>query len=460
MKKFILFLSLALVFQLIGLQSSKAQEPKPITTRILFMLDGSRSMISPWESSNRMEVAKRVLTNIIDSLNNEPNLQMGLRAFGTISSNSEKNCRDTRLLNPIRPNNGAAIKEKLLEIRPKGITPIAFALEQCERDFYVTENSRNIVILITDGIESCDGDPCAISLALQKKNIILKPFIVGIGLTDDVKEAFECIGTFFGAGNDKSFETIMKRVITQILSNTSVQVNLLDTYGKPSETDVNMTLNDAFSGIVRYNYVHTFNSLGSSDTIEVDPVNNYDLTVHTIPPVYKENINIVNNAHNVINVDVPQGDLELKMQGVGKYKSLKSIVKRRGNAEPVNFQEFTEKTRYLVGIYDLEILTLPRITVSDVKISQSKTTTIQVPSPGLVTILNSDAVPVYGSLYHEKGGDLDWLVDINGNTTTETITLQPGNYRLVYRNRGSKRTVTTREVKFKISSGSSETIKM
>ncbi|MFT7333687.1 MAG: Ca-activated chloride channel family protein, partial [Sphingobacteriales bacterium] len=198
----------------------------------------------------------------------------------------------------------------------------------------------------------------------------------------------------------------------------------------------------------------------SSDTIEVDPVNNYDLTVHTIPPVYKENINIVNNAHNVINVDVPQGDLELKMQGVGKYKSLKSIVKRRGNAEPVNFQEFTEKTRYLVGIYDLEILTLPRITVSDVKISQSKTTTIQVPSPGLVTILNSDAVPVYGSLYHEKGGDLDWLVDINGNTTTETITLQPGNYRLVYRNRGSKRTVTTREVKFKISSGSSETIKM
>ena len=118
-----------------------------------------------------------------------------------------------------------------------------------------------------------------------------------------------------------------------------------------------------------------------------------------------------------------------------------------------------EKRKYLTGLYDVEILTLPRISIRATRIAQSELTTIKIPAPGIVTILNTNAVPVLGSIFKEKGQALDWVCDINGNTITETITLQPGNYRLVYKNKGSKRAMTTRDERFKISSGNSATIR-
>ncbi len=104
-------------------------------------------------------------------------------------------------------------------------------------------------------------------------------------------------------------------------------------------------------------------------------------------------------------------------------------------------------------------MSLPRISISDLKIKQSETTTIKIPAPGLLTILNTNAVPVYGSIYVERGQDLEFVCEINGNTVTETITLQPGSYHLVYKNKGSKKTMSTRSERFQISSGSSYSIR-
>ena len=69
-----------------------------------------------------------------------------------------QNCRDTRLEEPFARNNHDRIIEKLNDVRPKGTTPIAYSLQQAAKDFPENDNYRNIVIIITDGIESCDGD--------------------------------------------------------------------------------------------------------------------------------------------------------------------------------------------------------------------------------------------------------------------------------------------------------------
>ncbi len=118
-----------------------------------------------------------------------------------------------------------------------------------------------------------------------------------------------------------------------------------------------------------------------------------------------------------------------------------------------------QKKKYLTGTYDIEILTYPRISINNLKIKQSETTTIKIPAPGLLTVLNTNAIPVLGSIYVERGQELEWVCDINGNTTTETIMLQPGSYRLVYKNKGSKKSMTTRDERFQISSGSSYSIR-
>jgi Ca-activated chloride channel family protein len=78
-----------------------------------------------------------------------------------------------------KDNHATAIKNKLKQIVPKGTTPIAYTLEQCGNDFPTASARQTLATslsLITDGIEECDGDPCAVSLALQKKGIILKTF--------------------------------------------------------------------------------------------------------------------------------------------------------------------------------------------------------------------------------------------------------------------------------------------
>jgi len=141
------------------------------------------------------------------------------------------------------------------------------------------------VILITDGIEECGGDPCAVSLDLQKKGIVLKPFIIGIG--KNFRDQFECVGTYFDASNETQFRNALNIIISRSLNPTSVQVNLLDAYGKPTETNVNMTFYDHLSGLPKYNFIHSFNNKGLPDTLDIDPLITYDIVVHTIPPVQR-----------------------------------------------------------------------------------------------------------------------------------------------------------------------------
>src|SRR5690606_32851034 len=101
------------------------------------------------------------------------------RAYGHQKKYPPQDCDDTKLEVPFSRDNSHMIKSRINILQPKGTTPIAMSLEACAKDF-PDNKGRNIVILITDGKEECGGDPCAISQALQSKNIIVKPFIVGV----------------------------------------------------------------------------------------------------------------------------------------------------------------------------------------------------------------------------------------------------------------------------------------
>ena len=147
-----------------------------------------------------------------------------------------------------------------------------------------------------------------------------------------------------------------------------------------------MTFYDQQSGAIRYNYMHTMNNRGVPDTIILDPLSTYKLVVHTIPEVVKENITIIPGKHNIIAVDAPQGYLNLQVAGTNNYQTLQCIVRKAGTMQTVNVQEFGSTEKYIVGKYDIEILSLPRIYMNNVDIGQSKTTLIQIPQAGVVNI--------------------------------------------------------------------------
>lgn len=422
-------------------------------TRILFVLDASQSMYARWQNGQKMQVASRLLRQTVDSLKGIENVELALRAYGHQNSVAagDRNCKDTRLEVPFAKGNHDQITKKLREIKPRGTTLIAYALEQAANDFPACKNCRNVIILITDGIEECDGDPCAVSLALQRQGVILKPFVIGLGLETNVIDAFKCVGNYYDATDEATFKNVLGIVISQALNNTTAQVNLLDELHQAKETNVPMTFYDAFSKQIRYNFVHTMDSRGNPDTIPIDPLGSYDLIVHTIPEVSKEDITLTPGKHNVIAVDAPQGDLVLKMNGYNEYENLQAIVRKNGEEKTLIVQDFSQKQRFIVGKYDLEILTLPRTHIKDVNIAQSRTTTVEIPQAGIVSIdLGSKG---YGSIFLEELDRLIWVCNIKTLNTRESVVLQPGKYRIIHRFVNAKQSIYTKEKSFEIVSG-------
>jgi Ca-activated chloride channel homolog len=456
--KSILFV-VAISYQLLAISFKvQAQVKQHITTRVLFIFDASYSMSDTWQKNVKIDFAKQILTEIIDSIRNVPDLQMGLRTLGAdYSLYPERNCQDTRLLVPFEANNALKIEYAIKGIEPRGTTPIAYTLEKCADDFTPCDNCHDVIILITDGIEECGGDPCEAAKALHAKGINLRPFIIGIG-NEDFSGAYSCVGKFFDVKQEENFKNILKIVISQALNNTTAQVNLIDAGGKPTETDVAMTFYDQATGRRIYNFMHTINDYGNPDTIYLDPNITYHLVVHTIPEVEKDNVTLTPGKHNIIALDAPQGYLHFAMDGENDYKSLAVLVKKHDDDNTLNVQYVESTEKYIAGKYDLEILTLPRIYENGIKVSQSSTTTVTIASAGVVTINKLYAGP--GSIYEDDGGKMIWVCNLDNNTLKQLITLQPGNYHVVYRPQDVKQTIFTIDNSFKIESGLSTVVNL
>jgi Ca-activated chloride channel family protein len=437
-----------------------AQHPRPTfpLTRILFVFDCSQSMAGSWESDKKINIARRFLINTIDSLEKLDNVEMALRVYGHQSPVPPQDCNDTRLEVPFSPGNAPKIRQKLRYLIPKGTTPIAHSLELCIGDFPECENCRNVIILITDGIEACDGDPCAVSRDLLKNGIVLKPFVIGIGLDPQFRETFECVGHFYNAAEEKNFQNVLEIVITQALNSTTAQVNLLDIKGNPTETNVNMTFYDSNSGRIKHNFMHTINNRGNPDTLLLDPLIVYKMVIHTIPPVCVDSIKLSTGKHNIVAADTPQGYLNVVPSSGNQYRDLNFIIRKAGEKSTLNMQKVNQTEKYIVGKYDLEIPTLPRLLVDNIEIKQSFTTTVKIPTPGIVTIhLSSEG---FCGLFVEKDTELEWIYNINPRDRYESLVLLPGKYRIIFRAKNAKRTIYTIEKSFVVESGKSFSVRL
>ena len=146
----------------------------------------------------------------------------------------------------------------------------------------------------------------------------------------------------------------------------------------------------------------------------------------------------------------------MKFDGPAEYKKVQAIIRQHDKTNTLNIQDFNEEERYLVGKYDLEILTTPRIYLENIDIGQSKTTTLRIPRPGIVTLIANNQG--FGSIYTEDDKTLNWVYNMDDNLTKETIVLQPGRYKVVFRPKNSKETIYTIEKDFSVVSGESSIV--
>ena len=111
--------------------------------------------------------------------------------------------------------------------------------------------------------------------------------------------------------------------------------------------------------------------------------------------------------------------------------------------------------KYIVGKYDLELLTLPRLYIKDVEIKQNRNTDITIPKNGRAVISKS-AGPA--QLFVLREGKNEWVCNLKDEPSLQNIELLPGKYKIVFRHERSFSTAHSIEKTFKIVSGYSENI--
>jgi Ca-activated chloride channel homolog len=425
--------------------AAKGSNSPPQTTRILFLLDGSGSMLETWQGRNRFEVARELLVRAVDSIERvNPRVEFALRVFGHQQPRDQNDCEDTRLELPFGKGNAGSLRQALDRIKPQGHTPIAYSLFLAAHDFPPDPQAVNAIILITDGLENCGGDPCAAAEALSQRRVALRPYIIGMGLQPGEGLSFDCVGSYYDAADPQVFQDVLGVVVSQALRNTTVQVNLLDHLGRATETEVELTFYDAYTGKDLYHFVHTTLRSGAPDTLYLDPAGRYNLTAHTTPPATRRNLELVAGRHNILAVDVPQGELALQVDGSPGFSELKCLVRDPLTRQIVYVQHFNTNHRYLAGTYHLEILSRPRVELLDFPILPGQLNKVNLPAPG--KLLVQAAEPGILGVFTRKSQELVLVHEWPAFSGREVLDLQPGEYVLVYRVRRKAKTEYTREL--------------
>lgn len=163
------------------------------TPGIYVIFDASGSM---WgrlaDESYKIHTAREVLNEFVRG--DFEGKELALRAYG---HRREKDCSDSELLVPFGPPEQTilAFQQATKNINPKGRTPISFSLREALKDF---GDRVGDIILISDGIETCNEDPCALMREWREKNINIKVHVVGFGVEDKARLALQCIADAAG----------------------------------------------------------------------------------------------------------------------------------------------------------------------------------------------------------------------------------------------------------------------
>src|SRR5690606_10045866 len=189
------------------------QTPAGEPTYIQLILDASGSMFNKLEDGRyRIVAAKDVLTQLISSLPDDQGLNVGLRVYGAERWASDPDaCEDTRLMVPMEGLDRSSLLQTVRDTQAQGATPIALSLELAAQDF--PAEGRKVIVLITDGIESCRTDLREVAERLRSQGIDVDLRIIGIDLDDFARAAFEGLGTFENATSATELLAALNRAV-------------------------------------------------------------------------------------------------------------------------------------------------------------------------------------------------------------------------------------------------------
>lgn len=180
--------------------------------RVMIVMDGSGSMWGQIDGVPKLAIARDTLRDVLPGV--PDSTELGLIAYG---HREKGNCSDIELIVPAATGTAAQISSAVDNMRFMGKTPLSAAVQIAAEELRYTEDKAT-VILITDGIETCSADPCALGNALEQQGVDFTAHVVGFGLSEEEGRQISCLaentgGKFFLAGDGNALVEALNEVV-------------------------------------------------------------------------------------------------------------------------------------------------------------------------------------------------------------------------------------------------------
>ena len=421
-------------------------------TRVLIILDCSNSMWERWQSDSKIKVTQHVLLNVLDSLQKQTDsdIEIALRVFGHLN----KDAYATQLEVPFEPDNSYKLQSKIKTLVPNGGCSAATALTHSLKDFPNDNLSRNIILVVTDGMDDNEGDICEVVGQVQRSGKVAQTFILCIGNHDEVSETSDCAGRFSFIPDEELFAETLHEVFYLSDQQALVTIAVTDNSHTTYETEVPIVFYDHQTHDAKYATIYHYGTGDTIDTLTLDPMASYDITLFTRPPVKLPTRQFKASKPNRLEIIAPQGSLQLHFEEKRtpfQIPNYSVIVRKHGESEILAYQPIGTKSYYLAGSYDIEVLSTPILLIPNVNIRSGTDSDLQLPLPGQLA-LNKPQVVTTGSIYSLRDGETQWVCDLSPENLTERIVLLPGDYLVILKPKDSSSYSAVRTAHFTIRS--------
>ena len=180
----------------------------------LIVMDGSGSMWGQIDGRPKLEIARETVAQVLGNLPQDQTL--GLMAYG---HRSKGDCADIELIVPPAPGAASKVLEAVNSMRFLGKTPLSDAVRQAAVALRHHEAAATVV-LVTDGLETCAADPCAVATELAHSGVDFTAHVIGFGLTREEGAQVACLaentgGRYLQAADGASLAAALSAVVSE-----------------------------------------------------------------------------------------------------------------------------------------------------------------------------------------------------------------------------------------------------
>jgi hypothetical protein len=222
----------AILIEFLFVQNQVSAET--IGTNILFILDGSGSMWGRLDNVEKIVTAKEVMTELVNDF--PEGINIGLEVYG---HRRKGDCGDIEMLESLGKGDKATIIRKIESISPKGKTPITKSIELAAKQLETLEEETTIV-LVSDGKETCKGNPCTLVKTLKERGINFTMHVIGFDVTKEERAQLACIaeaggGRYFTAKNAIQLKEAFTEVKTEMIEKVEISKGKRSVFGSTKE---------------------------------------------------------------------------------------------------------------------------------------------------------------------------------------------------------------------------------